>query len=184
MILFYYESLDNTLSCFVLYFVLWKDLLDNLRWVKYQVLYNFIVFFWNAQVRKTYVSARCLRYSCKMHRISSQRAVHIVIRSVASRWNENAQVLVWNLLVLQLTPERHQCLTDVLTSADMVYCNMLVLFQSLSYVILGETLWNLIWCFGSSILKGFAVPLCILTWEEKSSPAKSAGEKYLQMKQS
>lgn len=78
-------------------------------------------------------------------------AVHVLIRSVASRWNENRQVLVWNLLVLQLKPERHWCLTDVLTRADMAYCNVLVLFQSLSYLILDETLWNLIWCFGSSM---------------------------------
>lgn len=53
---------------------------------------------------------------------------------------------------LQLTPERHQwCLTGVLTSADKACCTVLVLFQSLSYMILGETLWNLTGCFGSSV---------------------------------
>jgi len=33
----------------------------------------------------------------------------------------------------------------------MAYCHVLVLFQSLSYVILCEILWNLIWCFESSM---------------------------------
>lgn len=58
------------IHCLVFYFVLWKDVLDKLRWVKYQVLHTVIVFFWNAQVHKTCVAARCSCYSCKMHRIS------------------------------------------------------------------------------------------------------------------
>lgn len=72
VVLFYYENWDNTLSCFVFYFVLWKDLLDKLRWFKYQVLHTFIMFFWNAQVHKAYMSVECSRYSYKMHWFSCQ----------------------------------------------------------------------------------------------------------------
>lgn len=47
---------------------------------------------------------------------------------------------MWSLLVLQLTPERHWCLTGALTGADTADCHALVLLRSLPYVILGETL--------------------------------------------
>lgn len=129
---------------------------------------------------------------CKMHRISCRLMLCVFSSDLwpLGKWNENGQVLVWNLCVLQLTSERRKCLTDVLTSTSMAYCKMLVLFQSLSQMILGEALWNLIWHFGSSMqhmpvgvpciqdaevlfcLFVFAVTLCIFNLGRKTISSK------------
>lgn len=90
----------------------------------------------------------------------------------------------WEALV------REQC-SDITNTA---YCNVLVLLQSLLYMILGETFKSSFGVLEAAcgmcqvvfsvfrLMKVFSVPLSILTCKEKSSPAKSFGEKYLWMK--
>lgn len=185
------ENPGNTLSCVVFCFVLWKDLLDKLRWVKYQVLHTFIIL--------KCPSAQGL-HVCKMLTLQLQDAqnqlptdaVHVLILSVASRWNENGQVLVWNLLVLQLMPKRHWPMIWQVPIWHTVTCWscfnrchtwFLVKHCEISFGVLEAPCGTCQVAFSVfRIPKDFAVPLCVLTWEEKSSPAKSSGEKYLWMK--
>lgn len=121
-------------------------------------------------------------------------AVHVLIPSVASGWNEDGPVLVWNLAVLQLTPERLWCVSNVLTSLTQHTTTCCFCFSHCcmwfwvkhcksSFGVLEAACGMCQVVFSVfRLLKVFAVPLSILTCKEKSSPAKSFGERYLWMK--